>query len=757
MMEQYMNTPTNSASETSSEFAERLARSTVLCLFETEWLGFVSVDHAPDPDEFEDDDDPEFLANLPDDVTVPAAKRSWESPKAPLAQAMTEAEITACISNGCDPWAQSSLAEGRMQQKDDPPASIITAALGLSMLVDSNEHLHELFAPGSVTNFVCPKQFLWQMKQILERAEKRWKEHLRNPKGAELRHFVQDEDDKRGLRLSPLKQQMWGARLERSLSQGGAVLLVTTDGGQLDDAMNALVTRQVTWRGLSSDVVLETLRITHSATGLLSEAEIRRRLPGDRKLSMFQPAQIDAAFAAPTSLKVADGLAKIAGKLTRQVPTVTLDAVFGLGEVRKSLDRMLNDLNLWQHGDLPWSDVASSAVFHGPPGTGKTTLAKAFAGSAGIPIIATSYSDCQKYGHQGDMLGALDRAFVDAKQSSPAVLFIDELDSFSQRDARAQNVDYLRGVVNGLLEQINKTKDIGGLVLFGATNYLDTVDPAVIRSGRFDLKIHVPYPDKSGLEAILKAKIGSAIDEDVDTGAIADRLVGLSGADAEAVARDALGRARTDAVRVTQRHLEIAADQVAPELDNDTFRRAAVHEAGHVVVMLRLGLPLPKRVSLSSQGGQVEHVPVNSLTPATAQMRLQVLLAGRAAEICTFGDASSGAGAGEQSDLAKATSLALAIERHWGFGDSGLLWDGIEAADVWRAPAEVRDRVQAHLRRAQDMAFDLVDKNKGFLLRLAETLIQQREIHGEEVEAVAQECTNGTETGNSCNAETGYT
>ncbi|WP_057795687.1 AAA family ATPase [Roseovarius atlanticus] len=747
MTEQHMKTPSYSTSETSSEFAERLARSTVLSLFETEWLGFVTVDHSPDPDEFEDDEDPEFIANLPDDVTEAAAKRSWEHPKTPLAQSMTEGEIAEAIGNGCDPWAQSSLAEGRMQQKDDPPASIISAALGLSMLVDSDEHLHELFAPGSVTNFVCPKQFLWQMKQILERAEKRWKSHLRDPENAELRHFVQDEDDKRGLRLSPLKQGMWGARLERSLSQGGAVLLVTTDAGQLDDAMNALVTRQVTWHGLSSDVVLETLRLTHSATGQLSEAEIRNRLPGGRKLAMFQPAQIDAAFAAPTSLKVADGLAKIAAKLTRQVPTVTLDAVFGLAEVRKSLDRMLNDLNLWQRGDLPWSDVASSAVFHGPPGTGKTTLAKAFAGSAGIPIIATSYSDCQKYGHQGDMLGALDRAFVDAKQSAPAVLFIDELDSFSQRDARAHNVDYLRGVVNGLLEQINRTKDVGGLLLFGATNYLDTVDPAVIRSGRFDLKIHVPYPDKTGLEAILRAKIGSAIAEDVDIAAIADRLVGMSGADAEAVARDALGRARADAVHVAQRHLEIAADQVAPQLDDDTFRRAAVHEAGHVLVMLQLGLPLPKRVSLSTQGGRVEHVPVNSLTPETAQKRLQVLLAGRASELCIFGDASSGAGAGEQSDLAKATSLALAIERQWGFGDSGLLWDGIAAADVWRAPSDVRDRVETHLRRAQDQALDLVDKNKGFLLRLTKTLIQQREIHGEDIEAVKRECTHSPEAG----------
>lgn len=117
-------------------------------------------------------------------------------------------------------------------------------------------------------------------------------------------------------------------------------------------------------------------------------------------------------------------------------------------------------------------------------------------------------------------------------------------------------------------------------------------------------------------------------------------------------------------------------------------------------------------------------------------MRLQVLLARRAAETCAFGDASSGAGAGGQSDLAKATSLALAIEGQWGFGESGLLWDGIEASDVWRAPADVRERVERHLQDAQKRALEAVCSNKAFLVRFAERLIQVREIDGQEIDAI---------------------
>jgi SpoVK/Ycf46/Vps4 family AAA+-type ATPase len=722
-------------------FALELARSTAQCLFEAAWNGFVETRHAPD--ELDDDD---VLGNLPDDMTRPAQRRSWQAPQTPVAKSMTPTEIAAAIQDGCDPWAQAQGAQGRVRCEGDPPASLIVTALATARLVESETDLQALFEPGRVTHFICPVgPVMWGLEQILPHVMVHWKRHLSFQDMA-APHSIVEDDDPIARRNRRRKRSMLDTRVERSLAQNASVLLITTGEMPLSDALAAVVTRTFAWPGLTPEIVIETLRLTHSATGELAEAEIRNRLPDRDVLKTFSTGQIDAAFGAPTTLSVVDRLAEIATRLTPPLPDLTLDAVHGLGDVRKSLDRMLKDLNAWRNGALAWSEVTSSAVFHGPPGTGKTTLARAFAGSAGIPIIATSYADCQKHGHQGDMLAALNRAFADAKEAAPAVLFIDELDGFSQRDSAHQHSSYMRGVVNGLLEQINRANDVDGLILLGATNDLETVDTAVIRSGRFDLKLHVPYPDKRGLEAILAAKLGTTISKRLDLDSLADQLLGQSGAVAEAIVRDASGRARADRVPVQQEHLESAADQIAPELDIETLRRAAIHEAGHVLVMMELGWPLPNRVCLTTQGGQVEHRPVGMLTPKTAQERLQVLLAGRAAEIAVYGSPSSGAGMGAQSDLAQATTLALSIERRWGFGDSGLLWDGLSAGDTWRVPADVRERAEEHMREAETGALKLIRAQQSALMRLAKQLLRVRDMSGQDIEVILESRTDSDQS-----------
>ena len=127
------------------------------------------------------------------------------------------------------------------------------------------------------------------------------------------------------------------------------------------------------------------------------------------------------------------------------------------------------------------------------------------------------------------------------------------------------------------------------------------------------------------------------------------------------------------------------------------------------------------------------------MTPSTAKEHLQVLLAGRAAEICILGTPSSGAGTGAQSDLAQATTLALSIERQWAFGESGLLWEGLSAADVWRAPADVREKTERHLHEAQEKALEIVSARKEHILNLAEHLLRVREMNGRDIAAFTED------------------
>lgn len=712
------------------DFAMDLARSTARSLFNAAWYGVHEIRETP-----EEPDEADFVASLPDDLLQPAARPSWEAPETPMANSMSAAEIEAEISAGLDPWAQHSEAEGRVLRRSNPPPSVISAAFAAARIVDSEEHLRDLFLSGQVTHVRCHSvALLCMLEQIMPNVVAHWQGLLSSQEAANLHCIFAGEEEGLARRTALRTQSLLDAKIERSLSQGASVLLLTTGGAQLSEGTAALITRRAVWPGFTSDMMIETLRLTHSSTGLLAEAQIRERLPDADILQIFTPGQIDAAFAAPTTFKVADRLAEIARKMARPLPDFSLDNVHGIGVVRGYLDRMLNDLKAWRAGEVSWAEVTSSCVFYGPPGTGKTTLARAFASSAGIPIVETSYSDCQKFGHQGDMLAALDRAFAAAKEAVPAVLFIDELDSFSQRDAAQYNSSYMRGVVNGLLEQINRAKDVEGLILLGATNSLDAVDPAVIRSGRFDLKLNVPHPDKKGLEAILAAKLGAHNDDKLDLASLADQILGQSGAVAEAVIRDAKGRARADQTPVNQGHLESAADQIVPKLDDVTLRRAAIHEAGHVVAMMRLGWPLPKRVCLTADGGKVEHEPFTILTPCKARERLLVLLAGRAAEICVLGAPSSGAGVGENSDLAQATSVAMYIERQWGLGETGLLWDGEAATNIWSIPGYVRRRAEQHLMEAERNALALIKEHKAQLIALAKHLLRVREMTAHDLE-----------------------
>ena len=712
-----------------SDFAADLTRSTISALCEraySEQLKSYERDQdIGDSNEFSDID--LLRPGRAPDLGVPDLRPIGAVLGPPAAESMTPAEIKRMYEVGEDPWSKCVQGAECSSAGSPSPMSIL-AALGICVPIADKGVLRSLFRPGGITKFVCTSSAMRELiAETLEDTASIWKEEQASAADCEIDIHAFESNDGSTSKDVERKLGRFRSNINESVRRGRGVIVVCSQNSPLALEQKSLVRQKLYFPRVSSAMIIETLKWTHSKTGEVAEQELLNRLPDTEGLRRMVPLQLGAAFSEGGTLSVADRLAEIAAA-GRGPSEVTLADVHGLGNRLESVNRMLTDFDEWRDGRAAWSDLTRSCLFYGPPGTGKTMLAKAIAGSAGLPLISTSYSDCQKNGHQGDMLAALADAFERAVQAAPAVLFIDELDSFSKRSGDKDGAQYMRGVVNGLLEQINFASEVEGLILLGASNFLDAIDSAVIRSGRFDLKVQIGYPTLSGIEAILRGKLGPRMHQELDLKPIAAQLVGQPGATAEALVRDALGRARADHAEIAQKHLIAAADHLAPPINSKLLERIAVHEAGHALAALLLPLPNPKGAWIGPQGGNVELGVVPAFTMPLAKAQLQVLVAGRAAEALHFKEVSSGAGAGNDSDLAQATRIAAAIEVNWGFGENGLAWQNIDLEMLSNLPGRVRHRVSEHLGEAYAAVTKLLKQNAVPHEKLTAKLLAKREL-----------------------------
>ena len=394
----------------------------------------------------------------------------------------------------------------------------------------------------------------------------------------------------------------------------------------------------------------------------------------------------------------------------------------------EDMKQLVDDLAQWRCGDLDWSEVTSSVLLYGPPGTGKTLLAQSLAGSTDIPLVATSYGDCQRAGHQGDFLRVLSEKVEQAVASAPCVFFLDELDSFSSRTKSNRNSGYVVAIVNSLLEHLTRLNETPGIIVVGATNHPGNVDPAVLRPGRFDLHIALDAPDKAGIKRMLEIELGNE-SSNFALAPMLDRLLGQSGAQIAAVVRDARGKARRAQSDLCDKHLVAALDRVVAAVDPVDLYRIAVHEAGHAVVAHALGLPLPEIVRVTPQGGEyVSRKPFAS-TKRAIDDQIVATMAGRAAEACIIGSVSDGAA----SDLVQATELAFRARYHWGLYANNLLSLSTQKMLDLDPLSPLGSIVNADLKSRYTQAKDIVVKHSSTIRRVADALLEHREMNGSEI------------------------
>lgn len=621
-----------------------------------------------------------------------------------------------------------------------PVVAELSAIAGLAQAVGTRDRLSSILAAGQLTHLVLPflEDELGEAREAVEMALELWAAWQRPKRTghAELQVLFCNELPETGTRSSSSLKSLT-SRVEKHLRAGDTVILVTP-GLSLPSALLRHVGVSLQAPRVSQAVLVEILRAIHGGAAVMSEHDLGANLPPDQGLRQITLTQLQAALRLQDANQLFARLNALASPPLKGAGT-TLDAVHGQRDAVGHLQRMLFDLEAWRDGKLQWSEASMSAVFYGPPGNGKTMLAAAFAGSAGIPLFATSYAACQKAGHQGDMLRALHEVFRQAEATAPSVLFIDEIDGFSDRSRESPNEQYMRGVVNGLLTELSHAASVPGLILLAATNDLSVVDPAVIRPGRFDTKIPVLNPDRTGIRDILADHLkpagpGEVTDADLDWAA--RELVGASGADVAAKAREALGRARHEGRTVTGYDLRAVCGMSVRASAAAHLRRLAVHEAGHLVVRASLDLPTPISVQIGAAGGSVTSSAASFHTEISATKALAELLAGRVAERLLLGALSSGAGHGPDSDLAKATLQALRMETEWGFGESVPIWQPSANLLSLGIPASLKPAVERRLREAEGMATQIIEAHRDAALALADILIERRELAGEELASV---------------------
>jgi ATP-dependent metalloprotease len=393
----------------------------------------------------------------------------------------------------------------------------------------------------------------------------------------------------------------------------------------------------------------------------------------------------------------------------------------------------------------------------GPPGTGKTLLAKAIAGEAGVPFFFSSGSQFEEV-YVGLGAKRIRELFESAKKKAPAIIFIDEIDAVGGT-RRLKDQSALKMTLNELLVQLDGFDENDGIIVIGATNFMESLDKALLRPGRFDKHVTVPLPDVGGRKEILEMYAEKTkLAKDVDLNVLARGTTGFSGADLYNLMNQAALKASVDGLNsITMSVLEYAKDKIMMGAERrtavitaETARCTAYHEAGHALVAtLTPGAQPIHKATIMPRGaslGMVTMLPEGDQTSQSLkEMRafMDVAMGGRVAEELIFGPENVTSGA--MSDIAGATKTARNMVTKYGFSERvGLVFHPGETGEE-SASDETRAQIDEEVKRmtegAYERAKDLLKRHSKEHHLLAETLLEYETLTGEEVRALIM---NGT-------------
>ena len=445
---------------------------------------------------------------------------------------------------------------------------------------------------------------------------------------------------------------------------------------------------------------------------------------------------------------------------------VLFDDVAGVEEAKEELAEVVTFLKKPERFTAVGARIPKGVLLVGPPGTGKTMLAKAIAGEAGVPFFSVSGSEFVEM-FVGVGASRVRDLFTKAKENAPCIVFVDEIDAVGrQRGAGiGGGNDEREQTLNQLLTEMDGFEGNTGIIVIAATNRPDVLDSALLRPGRFDRQVTVSAPDIKGRLSILEVHArNKKLAEEVSLEAIARRTPGFTGADLANLLNEAAiltARRRKDAIEMSE--VDDAVDRVVagmegtPLTDGKSKRLIAYHEVGHAIVGTLIAAHDPvQKVTLIPRG---QAQGLTWFTPSEDQMlisRSQILaritgaLGGRAAEQVIFGDDEITTGAG--NDLQQVANMARQMVTRYGMSDIGPLSLESQSGEVFLGrdlmsrseySEDIASRIDVQVRKivakCYDDALTLMRNNREAIDRLVDLLIEKETIDGEEFRQIVAE------------------
>ncbi len=435
-----------------------------------------------------------------------------------------------------------------------------------------------------------------------------------------------------------------------------------------------------------------------------------------------------------------------------QMDTSTkFEDVKGVDEAKAELEEIVEYLRDPDKFTKLGGKLPKGVLLVGPPGTGKTMLARAIAGEAGVPFFYTSGSEFEEM-FVGVGARRVRDLFAAAKKTSPCIIFIDEIDAIGgSRNPKDQQ--YMKMTLNQLLVELDGFKSSEGVIVIAATNFPESLDKALVRPGRFDRHVVVPNPDVKGRSQILESHFkGIKRSDDVDLNVIARGTPGFSGADlANLINIAAIRAASQGATAVDMLALEFAKDRIlmgaerkSAVISEKNRKLTAYHEGGHALVALYTDGAHPvHKATVVPRGmalGMVMQLPESddetSVTRRQLLAKLDVAMGGRAAEELIFGMADVTTGA--SSDLEQATRLARAMVTKYGMSEIiGQMAIGYEDMASGSLSSETRALVESEVKKlltaAHERAVRILKIHEKELHTLAEELIEKETLTGKQI------------------------